>query len=61
MFYASESESISLSLVHTLLGPREDNMYKSFTQVLVKSGIDAGQGINVGPGKFGKKNKRRAS
>ena len=24
------------------------------------SGIDAGQGINVGPGKFGKKNKRRA-
>ena len=24
------------------------------------SGIDLGQGINVGPGKFGKKNKRRA-
>ena len=24
------------------------------------SGIDVGQGINVGPGKFGKKNKRRA-
>ena len=24
------------------------------------SGIDVGQGINVGPGTFGKKNKRRA-
>ena len=24
------------------------------------SGIDIGQGINIGPGKFGKKNKRRA-
>ena len=24
------------------------------------SGIDVEQGINVGPGKFGKKNKRRA-
>ena len=24
------------------------------------SGIDVGQGMNVGPGKFGKKNKRRA-
>ena len=24
------------------------------------SGIDVGQGINIGPGKFGKKNKRRA-
>jgi hypothetical protein len=24
------------------------------------SGIDLGQGINVGPGKFSKKNKRRA-
>ena len=23
------------------------------------SGIDVGQGINVGPGKFGKKNKRK--
>ena len=26
----------------------------------LKSGIDVGQGINVGPGKFGKKNKHRA-
>ena len=26
----------------------------------LESGIDVGQGINVGPGKFGKKNKRRA-
>ena len=24
------------------------------------SGIDVGQGINIGPGKFGKKNKHRA-
>ena len=28
--------------------------------VTLVSGIDVGQGINVGPGKFGKKNKRRA-
>ena len=27
---------------------------------LLESGIDVGQGINVGPGKFVKKNKRRA-
>ena len=26
----------------------------------LESGIDVGQEINVGPGKFGKKNKRRA-
>ena len=26
----------------------------------LESGIDVGQGINVGPGKFVKKNKRRA-
>ena len=26
----------------------------------LNSGIDVGQGINVGPGKFGKKNRRRA-
>ena len=32
-------------------------MHKSPT---LASGIDAGQGINVEPGKFGKKNKRRA-
>ena len=28
--------------------------------ILAYSGIDVGQEINVGPGKFGKKNKRRA-
>ena len=28
--------------------------------VTLESGIDIGQGINVGPGKLGKKNKRRA-
>ena len=28
--------------------------------ITLASGIDVGQGINVGPGKFGKKNKRRA-
>ena len=31
----------------------------SFMHAL-ESGIDVGQGINVGPGKLGKKNKRRA-
>ena len=29
--------------------------------ITLKSGIDVGQGINVGPVKFGKKNKHRAS
>ena len=29
-------------------------------EITLASGIDVGQGINVGPGKFGKKNKRRA-
>ena len=29
-------------------------------QSTLASGIDVGQGINVGPGKFGKENKRRA-
>ena len=33
------------------------NQYNKGT---LASGIDVGQGINVGPGKFGKKNKRRA-
>ena len=28
--------------------------------ITLESRIDVGQGINVGPGKFGKKNKRRA-
>ena len=34
-----------------------------FYQILattLASGIEVGQGINVGPGEFGKKNKRRA-
>ena len=30
------------------------------TLITLASGIDVGQGINVGPGKFGKNNKRRA-
>ena len=30
------------------------------TPPTLESGIDVGQGINVGPGKFGKKNKHRA-
>ena len=29
--------------------------------ITLESGIDVGQGINVGPGKFAKKNKRRAN
>ena len=35
------------------------NMSKKI-EITLASGIDVGQGINVGPGKFGKKNKRRA-
>ena len=31
-----------------------------FISSTLASGIDLGQEINVGPGKFGKKNKRRA-
>ena len=30
-------------------------------ELTLASGIDVGQGINVGPGKVGEKNKRRAS
>ena len=30
-----------------------------FPYSTLESGIDVGQGINVGPGKFGKNNKRR--
>ena len=37
----------------------EKNLVKHFLCTL-ESGIDVGQGINVGPGKLGKKNKRRA-
>ena len=33
---------------------------KSKNLTTLESGIDIGQGINVGPGKLGKKNKRRA-
>ena len=33
---------------------------KYMLQSTLESGIDVGQGINVGPGKLGKKNKRRA-
>ena len=49
----------------------EKGMYESTTLILfykqhtikkttLESGIDVGQGINVGPGKLGKKNKPRA-
>ena len=31
-----------------------------WTQYTLAAGIDVGKGINVGPGKFGKRNKRRA-
>ena len=31
-----------------------------FCEITLKSGIDVGQGITVGPGKFVKKNKRMA-
>ena len=33
---------------------------KISNQLTLESGIDVGQGISVGPGKFDKKNKRRA-
>ena len=36
------------------------NFYLFFPICTLESGIDVGQGINVGPGKLGKKNKRRA-
>ena len=36
------------------------NQLNRITIVTLDSGIDVGQGINVGSGKFGKKNKRRA-
>ena len=33
-------------------------MFQTY-RITLESGIDVGQGINVGPGKFGKSNKRR--
>ena len=36
---------------------KQTNVLKVAT---LKSGIDVGQGINIGPGKFVKKNKHRA-
>ena len=36
------------------------NCNHSEIELTLESGIDVGQLINVGPGKFGKKNKRRA-
>ena len=35
-------------------------LLNQFSLTTLASGIDVGQGIKVGPGKFGKKNKRRA-
>ena len=37
-----------------------DKYQRSIKVHTLESGIDVGQGINVGPGKFVKKNKRRA-
>ena len=34
--------------------------FESEAKTTLESGIDVGQGITVGPGKFVKKNKRRA-
>ena len=34
-------------------------MFQTY-RITLESGIDVGQGINVGRGKFGKKNNRRA-
>ena len=43
-------------MVHYL--KNKENFLDS-TYNTLESGIDLGQGINAGPGKFGKKNKRR--
>ena len=39
---------------------KDINSTCSLPQTTLESGIDVGQLINVAPGKFGKKNKRRA-
>ena len=40
---------------------RSHHNFKLYSpSVTLESGINVGQGINVGPGKLGKKNKRRA-
>ena len=44
-------------LLKVVMGNKLDTII--FTSTLA-SRIDVGQGVNVGPGKFGKKNKRRA-
>ena len=54
-------------LIHTSLLPSNWNLDKFFALLgelgqvhTLESGIDVGQGITVGPGKFVKNNKRRA-
>ena len=39
---------------------KEPNLPQSLSTLTLESGIDVGQGITVGPGKFVKKNKHRA-
>ena len=41
-------------------GPARNQEISDCNLTTLESGIDVGQGINVGPGKLGKKNKRRA-
>ena len=48
----------NLSLQKLLLIVR--NLKRNVVQFTLESVIDVGQGISIGPGRFGKKNKRRA-
>ena len=40
--------------------PTDKLLTTKYSSYILESGIDVGQGITVGPGKFVKKNKRRA-
>ena len=53
-------------MIQLITGPAESEGHLptsplDFDRITLNSGIDVGQGINVGHGKFGKKNKRWAS
>ena len=51
--------TIFITIVPMVASPVETGKYPGEAYTL-ESGIDVGQGITVGPGKFVKKNKRRA-
>ena len=55
MFHSESASALSLLTVWSPWG--NPGMARGRRKGTLASGIDVGQGINVGPGNFGKKNK----